>query len=351
MKLASISFTEHGSRLNRTLLDLLSRQGIDCRGYAMPKYAEKYQLLALEGSVREWTGRMFEETDAILFLSAAGIAVRSIAPFLEHKAKDPAVVVMDDRGIFAVSLLSGHLGGANELTGLLANLTGAIPVITTATDVNGRFAVDLFAKKNGLYIADMKCARQVSADVLDEKKIGFLSDFPVIGEIPQELEPWDDGHIFEGACGICVTLDENKKPYRQTLSLFPGIVSVGVGCKKGTPLERLEEKICGALQKCGVSIHALEQIASIDLKAEEQGIREFAKKYGLAFHTYSAEELRQVPGEFESSPFVESVTGVDNVCERCAVLASGNGRLIQKKQAGDGVTVALAVRDWSVDFA
>lgn len=351
MKLSAVSFTEHGSRLNRTLMDMLSRQGIDCCGYAVPKYAKTYGLLELQEPLRDWTGRMFEEADAILFLSAAGIAVRSIAPFVEDKTKDPAVVVMDERGVFAVSLLSGHLGGANELAGMLANLTEAIPVITTATDVNGRFAVDLFAKKNGLYITDMACAKQISADVLDEKKIGFCSDFPVVGEIPQELEPWEERAVFEGSGGICVTLDENKRPYKSTLVLIPRIVSVGVGCKKGIPAERIREKVLDALQKCGVSLHALECVASIDRKAQEPGILEFAKSLGLPFVTFSSGELRCVPGDFEASAFVESVAGVDNVCGRSAVLASQNGRLILKKTAGDGVTVALAARDWSVDFA
>ncbi len=351
MRLAAISFTEHGSRLNRTLMDLLPRQGIDCCGYTMPRYAKQYDLMALDIPVRDWTGQMFEEMDAILFLSATGIAVRSIAPFLEHKSKDPAVVVMDDRGIFAISLLSGHLGGANELTGMLANLTGAIPVITTATDVNGRFAVDLFAKKNRLQILDMARAKEISADILDEKQVGFQCDFPVIGEVPKELEVWEEQTVFEGVSGICVTWDENKKPYKHTLTLIPRIVSVGIGCKKGTPMERIEEKVCGALRKSGISMKAVEQIASIDVKAAEPGILAFAQKYGLPYRTYSAEELLRAEGEFQRSAFVEKVTGVDNVCERSAVLSAQNGKLIRKKEAGDGVTVALAARDWSVDFA
>lgn len=349
MKLAIISFTQRGSRFNQMLHPLLSREGIDCCGYTMQKYAQAYDLNVIEPSLADLTARLFETADAILFIGAAGIAVRSIAPFLQHKTKDPAVVVMDEKGVFAISLLSGHLGGANELAGLLANLTGAIPVITTATDVNGRFAVDLFAKKNRLKIMNMDDAKQISADVLDEKTIGFFSDFPVLGEIPQELEAWDEKAVFEGSSGICVTLDEDRRPYKQTLVLVPQIVSIGVGCKKGSGFAAVEEKIKAVLRSAKVSIHSVERLASIDLKAQEPALRRFAQKYGIEFVTYTARELQEAPGVFEESAFVESVTGVSNVCERSAVLASG-GRLLWKKTAGDGVTVALAVRDWSVEF-
>lgn len=350
MKLAIISFTERGSRLNAAITELLSRQGYGCESYTLSRYAKAYGLCALEIPLKEWTGQMFAAADAILFIAAAGIAVRSIAPYLENKTQDPAVVVMDEKGIFVISLLSGHIGGANELTGTLANLTGAIPVITTATDVNGRFAVDVFAKRNHLYIASMDYAKQISADVLDEKKIGFYSDFPVIGSIPEELEVWEEQQVFSGTNGICVSLQEQKRPFKQTLTLIPQIVSLGIGCKKGTEADKIEEKVQEALQTCGISLHCVEQIASISLKAQEAGLVEFAARHQLPFVTFEAEELQRVKGDFSDSAFVKTVTGAGNVCERSAALASGNGTLLLKKTAGDGVTVAAAVRDWSVDF-
>ncbi|MDO5538481.1 MAG: cobalt-precorrin 5A hydrolase [Eubacteriales bacterium] len=350
MKLGIISFTERGTRLNEAVTMALTMQGYDCENTAMPKYAVKYGIKELDMPLKQWTGEMFARMDAILFIGAAGIAVRSIAPFLEHKSKDPAVVVMDEKGIFAISLVSGHLGGANELAAVLANLTGAIPVITTATDVNGRFAVDIFAKKNGLHITNMKYAKEISADVLDEKKIGFFSDFPVISDVPEELEIWNSEEVFEGVNGICVTLDEGKMPYKQTLCLIPEIVSIGVGCKKDTDSEIIREKVEAVLKDCRISRNSIEKIASIDLKKEEAGLIALAESYGVPFVTFAAQQLKEAPGSYTPSPFVESITGVDNVCERSAVLASQGGKLIKKKTAGDGVTVALAVKDWSVDF-
>lgn len=350
MELAIISFTENGSRLCRSLTELLPGSGYSCEGYAIPKYAGRYGLAEPGIPLKEWAGRMFETKDAILFISASGIAVRAIAPWVKDKMTDPAVVVMDERGIFAISLLSGHLGGANELAGVLANLTGAIPVITTATDVNGRFAVDIFAKKNRMHISDRKAAKAVSADILDEKPVGLYCEFPVTGEIPEELTVVGSSDPFEGKTGIVISLNCEKRPFGQTLHLHPRIVTVGIGCRKGTDAGVLEEAVLDALQVNHISIESVEQAASIDLKAEEQAITAFCEKYELPFRTFTAEELRETKGDFTPSDFVKQVTGVENVCERSAVQGSGGGRLIQKKKAGNGVTVAIALRDWSVDF-
>lgn len=350
MKLAVVSFTENGSRLNQGIRELLTREGVDVEAFTKERYAEKYGIEPLNTPLFDWTAEMFDTKDAILFIGASGIAVRSIAPFVADKRKDPAVVVMDEKGMFVISLLSGHLGGANELTGALANLTGAIPVITTATDVNGRFAVDLFAKKLGLYISDMKMAKLVSADILDEKRIGLITGFPILGEVPEELQVIEPEEPFEGKTGIVIALNEERVPFLNTLHLIPRIVTVGVGCRKGKEKAAIEEAILNALQKHHLSIHSLEKVASIDLKAEEEGILDFCEKYSVPFEVYSAEELLEAEGKFTPSSFVKETTGVDNVCERSAVLGSRNGILIENKQAADGVTVALAVREWSVEF-
>ncbi|MEE0420560.1 MAG: cobalt-precorrin 5A hydrolase [Lachnospiraceae bacterium] len=350
MRLAMISFTDNGSSLCARLTGLLTDRGWDCEGYGVKKYAGKYGLEEIDNPLSEWTGEMFERKDALVFIGASGIAVRAIAPWVRDKKRDPAVVVMDERGIFAISLLSGHLGGANELAGMLANLTGAIPVITTATDVNGRFAVDVFAKKNKLHISSMEYAKEVTADILDEKPVGLVCELPIAGKVPEELVQVSHTEPFEGECGIVISLNEERSPFLKTLHLIPRCVTVGVGCRRGTPAEALEESVLKALAANHLSIYSVEQVASIELKKDERAITELCGKFSLPLCTYTAQELKDVPGDFESSAFVEQVTGVDNVCGRSAVLGSANGRLIQKKRAGGGVTVAIAIRDRSVDF-
>ena len=349
-KLAAVSFTAKGCRLNALLCQALSREGYDVEAWGKEPYAGEQGLTPLTEPLKAWTGRMFQEKEGILFIGASGIAVRSIAPFVQSKDKDPAIVVMDEKGMFAISLMSGHLGGANELAGTLANLTGAIPVITTATDVNGKFAVDVFAKKQGLHLGSLKEAKHVSADILDEKQVGVLSEFPVEGSVPEELTILKDGEPFDGKTGMVISLNEEKTPFVHTLHLVPRIVTLGLGCRKGKPEEEIEEAVFSLLQRNHLSIHSVKQVSSIDLKKEEPGILAFCQKYQLPFVTYSAEELLQVKGEFSASEFVKSITGVDNVCERSALLASGYGTMIQKKSAGNGLAGALSLEKWSVDF-
>ncbi len=304
-------------------------------------------------SVKEWTGKRFADSDAIIFVGACGIAVRSIAPFLKSKKTDPAVVVVDEMGTYVVSLLSGHLGGANELTEKIAKITQGEAVITTATDLNQKFAVDVFAKKNECQISDMKLAKDISAALLADEEVGFETDFLYNGEIPRELSysnVWNEG----AEIGIFVTIHDWERIYKHTLYLIPRIVTVGVGCKKGTSKETVEKVIRRACEEISVFPAAVAQVASIDLKKEEEGILEYCKERNLPFLTYTAEELKKAEGTFTASGFVEEVTGVDNVCERAAVLGSSTdgkaGRLIGEKYAQDGVTAALAVKEWRVKF-
>ena len=156
MRLSLICFTGAGAKLGARLLKELKLSGHECRGYVLEKFLNPFHetngLEPLKSSLQEWTGNQFETREGLIFIGAAGIAVRAIAPWVKDKRTDPAVVVIDDSGRFSISLLSGHLGGANGLAEETAKLTGGIPVITTATDIHGRFAVDNFAKEQGLWI-------------------------------------------------------------------------------------------------------------------------------------------------------------------------------------------------------
>lgn len=353
MKTAVISFSRRGSILGQKICRGLRARQHEATGYCKSKYRKEGSDAAPVGaSLGEWTKERFADSEAIVFVGACGIAVRSIAPFVKSKKTDPAVVVVDEQGKFAISLLSGHLGGANELAEEIAALCGAQPVVTTATDLNKKFAVDVFADKNGCQISDMVLAKEVSAALLAGKEVGFASDFPWTGELPAGLKAVKDGEE-KPELGIYVTSGCGTKPFARTLFLIAPTVTVGIGCRKGTPKEavsRMVERVC---RECGISLSALEQAASIDLKKEEPGILAFCEELDLPFVTYSAELLKQAEGAFSSSSFVAEVTGVDNVCERAAIIGSsreGNGRLILRKQAQDKVTAALAVKEWRIRF-
>lgn len=326
MRAAIIAFTGRGAELGRTLADELGATLHVPARFAGAVDAEAY------GSLECWTAERWDDSEALIFVGAAGIAVRAIAPHVRDKFTDPAVVSVDELGDFVIPLLSGHVGGANELAARIASTTGGKAVISTATDVNGIFAVDVWAKEHGFAITDRVLAKEVSAALLEGKQVGFASDFG--DDCPAGLV----SELTE--LGVCVTCRMAAGPFARTLRLVPPRLTLGIGCRRGTGTEDIEAAVDEALR--GIDPAAVRAVATIELKKDEAGLLEFCRKRGLCLVTYTAEELAAAVGSFTPSAFVKSVTGVDNVCERSAVLAGG--RLLAPKQAKNGVTVAVAMR-------
>lgn len=284
------------------------------------------------------------DTYALVFIAAAGIAVRTVAPYLKSKLTDPAVLVIDVCGKYVIPVLSGHYGGANQLALEFARLIGAEPVITTATDLRGLFAVDVFAKQNGLYIAEPEYIKKISAAVLREECIGISSELPVAGAMPPGLQ-WAAAGQREEMPKIGFHIGYQKiHPFLITLHLIPKDIVVGIGCRKGKSKKELREVLSAVSCRHHFPLPCIAALASIDRKAREQGILELAEELRVPFLVYSAEQLGQVAGDFTASEFVARQMGVDNVCERSAAAAAGGGAVwICKKQVQDGVTLA-AVR-------
>lgn len=292
-------------------------------------------------SLSRWTADCFPRAGALVFVGAAGIAVRAVAPYLRDKTRDPAVVVVDEGGHWAVPILSGHLGGANDLARRIEKICGARAVITTATDVNGVFAVDEWAKRQNCVILNPEKIKVVSAALLAGKQVGICTDFPIAGNPPAGVVPCESK-----SCDLRLSL---RSRGRDVLQLVPRIAVLGVGCRKGITREALEEALTRLLAKSGVCPQAVCAVSSIDLKKDEPGLQAFCSAHGWPLHTYPAPALAAMQGNFSSSAFVQKITGVDNVCERSAVLESG-GTLYSKKNAGNGVTMALALQPYAPDW-
>lgn len=343
MKIDIYAFSGNGARLCDKLIEHLNDNEVNA--YVPPRYAASAKLVKLrEEHLYKATEESFKSADCIIFVGAAGIAVRAIAPFVRSKKTDPAVICMDERGSNVISLLSGHIGGANKLTKKIASIVGGNPIITTATDINGKFAVDEWAHDRNLRIMSLKKARDIAADILEDKKIGFKSDFNVRGNVPDEID-FDEKEI-----GICISFDSNKSPFKNTLNLIPRIVSVGVGCRKGTDFNDVYIAVKEVLSRNNISHFAISSINSIDLKKEEEAIKRTAEIFKVPFHTYSKDELNRVEGQFSSSDFVKNVAGVDTVCERAAIMGSKTKRLIINKTVVNSVTMAAAADDYEVTF-
>ena len=344
MTLWLIAYSRRGSETAEKITAAMEALGYACRSFAREEHRSSEQVESLAVSASAWAEKGFREADALVFCCAAGIAVRAIAPHVRSKTTDPAVVVVDELGRFAIPILSGHLGGANLLAEDIGRAIGALPVVTTATDLNGLFAVDVFAKKNHLHISSMKLAKEVSAALLRGEKVGFKSDFPCKGELPVELTETEDATL-----GIYVTEDESASPFVHTLRLMPRRFAVGLGCRRDKDPQAVERFFLERLAALGLTPKNVRCIASIDVKKDEPALLALAQKYGLPFNTYTAQELNALEGEFSHSAFVHQTVGVDSVCERAAVMAAG-GALIQKKTAEEGMTFALARYEEELSF-
>ena len=291
-------------------------------------------------NLKEWTEKHFADSDSLIYVGACGIAVRGIAPYIKDKTKDPAVVVIDERALHVIPILSGHLGGANDLAREIAHITGSDPVITTATDVNGVFAVDEWAKRQNCALLEKERIVKISGKLLAGGEVTVESAWRIAGEPPEGVRP--------AGANADVTVDIRRRA-DDALHLVPRICVLGVGCRKGTTTEVLEERFETFLAETGICAEAICAAATIDLKKEEPGLLDFVKKHGWPLEIYTAGELAEVTGEFTPSAMVEKVTGVDNVCERSAVRAAG-GELIARKFAGGGVTFALAAKKFEPNW-
>ena len=325
MTVRLLAFTQKGMELARRLAAELSGEAARCG----------------EGCTLDaWTADAFANADALVYVGAAGIAVRAVAPYAGNKASDPAVVAVDECGRFAVPLLSGHLGGANRLARRIGAVCGALPVITTATDANGAFAVDEWAVRQGCCVLDVPRIKRVSAKILAGGTAVLRSPWPVAGTPPAGVAA--DGGAFDFELTV-------HSADAGALRLVPRIAVLGVGCRRGTPQAALEAAFSALLARGDLRPQAVRKACSLDRKQDEPGLLAFCRAHGFPLETFGAPALQAVSGDFAASPFVERVTGVDNVCERSAVLGSG-GEILVKKQAGNGVTMALALAPYSPDW-
>ena len=339
MRAVLFAFTEAGKRTAQRIGGILSASDWIC-DYRAPARLTGEGFEAYSGGLPEYVGGVFER-DALLFVGAAGIAVRAIAPHAASKRSDPAVLCVDERAQFVIPLLSGHIGGANRLARMLAGALNAVPVITTATDVNGRFSVDAWAAEHRMTITSMALAKRVSAEILT-RDIPFWSDAPEPKHLAEGLY-WSN----EGSLGVCASV-RALQPFDATLLLVPRALRIGLGCRRGTPMEVIEAAIQGVFSEHHLRLEAVAEAASIDVKSDEVGLNACCAAHGWPIVFYTPEQLSAVPGAFSKSEFVKHTVGVDNVCERAA--AATGGRIIVPKTAQNGVTVAVAELEWGIEF-
>lgn len=329
----------------------------------LPVAADDRDTISVTEPLTDWGREHFLQEECLIFVGSSGIAVRTIGPLAVSKKTDPAVLVVDDQLQYVIPILSGHLGGANEIANRLASLAGAVAVLTTATDVHRKLAPDVFARKNGLRIMDFTAAKLVAAALVRGETITVYTDTEVKGRMPDEvrLKGLNDFADYSGGGAILISARKpmlTEKP--EVLWLVPQTVYLGIGLKAGKSEEAVAQAVDVCLEQAGVDPAAIAGIASIDIKSRETGLLKFAERMHLPLRFYTAEELNQAEGKFTESAFVKQITGTDNVCERSAMLAAMTAgdfteagdscMLLQAKTALNGVTAALAMKKGTIRF-
>ena len=296
---------------------------------------------------------LWGRNSALVFIMASGIVVRTIAPLLKDKKTDPAVVVIDDAGKHVISLAGGHLGGANELARSIAGQVGGEAVITTSSDVNGLTPIDLWARDHGLAVDDWSMLPLIGTRYVNNGALRIFVDRAreLPGEFLRVAEPrladvivTNRKNIYSGqsayaAEGEDCSIDTCR--VKGQLYLRPRNVVVGIGCNSGTPAREIEDAVLEALSAANLSVLSMAACATIDIKGEEPGLREFVLKHALPFKLFGRDELNQVHGVGRSET-VFKATGAYAVSEPAALLASGAPGLLAGKQKKGNVTVALA---------
>ncbi|MCB2291818.1 cobalt-precorrin 5A hydrolase [Clostridium sp. CS001] len=326
MKYAVITFTDQGDKIAEVLA---SKYNVDL-------YSKKKQS---DFNFKEVSRKVMENYSAIIFISSTGIAVRAIAPYIKSKDVDPAVIVIDNSCNYVISLLSGHLGGANQLTLDISKFLHAEPIITTATDNLGIEAPDIIAKNNDLIIEDLKKAKDISALLVEGKKVGFLDEKGII------QTPAGYNSNLDGICGLLyISSSENVNKQLHghdvpTLRLIRKDIVLGIGCRKDFSTEKMRNTVLRVLRENNIDYRAVKSIATVEVKKDEVAIKDLAEYFKCEFEIFTIENIRVVQHKFEGSDFVEKTIGVRAVSEPCIELSGA--KIISGKMKLDGMTLCI----------
>lgn len=330
MKLIAYSFTDKGSDLG----EKISRNN----EYKIVHRRNK----DLAGGVKNHLRESYRKYDGIIFISATGIAIRLIHPYIEDKSKDLPIVVIDDMGKFSISLLSGHMGGANDIAEKIGSFIGAAPIITTASDNRGFQALDNFAKNNSYYLEDKKYLTRIMGMMVNGKKIGLLSPEKIKMDYPN-IENLEDIKDLKNIEALIIIDGKNIDELSLTIpfiKLRSKDINIGIGCRKGIETNRIIEAIEGELKALDITRSRIKAIGTVEVKKDEKGIIEAAKYFKSPLKIFTIEDIKKVEDRFKKSEFVKKTIGVYSVSEPAAYLLGGE--LIVKKAKHKGITISIS---------
>lgn len=333
MKIACFSFTDRGNALGEKIKEL---SNIDI--YQIHHYPNSQ----VAGGIKQLLKEIWHDYEGFIFISATGIAVRMISTFIEHKSFDPAIVVIDDLGKFSISLLSGHLGGANEIAKWIGEKIDAIPVITTASDNRGIDSIDMYAKTNNYFVEDMDTITKITSMMVNGKRIGLYTEEDAIIKYDNLVLINSLENVDSTIDGIIIVTSQKKVPPISVpfTILRPKNINIGIGCRKGIETKRIIESINVALSEINISTKSIKAIGTVEVKKDETGIIEAAKYFNCPLRIFTIDEIKEVEENFSKSQFVKDTIGVYSVSEPSAYLLGG--KLIKEKSMHNGITISIS---------
>ncbi|OQY42911.1 MAG: cobalamin biosynthesis protein CbiG [Fusobacteriia bacterium 4572_74] len=341
MKLAIITVTKKASRKGVEIKKLLAPtnrfETIDV--FTLSKYSDD-KTIPMENGFKDTISNIFDSYDSLYFIMASGIVVRTIAPFLKSKDVDPAVIISDEDGKFIVSLLSGHLGGANELASLIAENIGGIPIISTASDVSGSIAVDTIAMKLKAHLRDLESAKDITALIVNGEKVELKLPKNMVVDIDSFFSNHKNKkNIKKDTAGIVVA--SNRRDIKVT-QIIPKNIILGIGCRRDIPVETILDGIELTMKECNLHMDSIKHIATVDIKANEVGLLEVCDRLNKKLIIIDRERIKPIQNNYEGSDFVEKTIGVRCVSAPVAYLSSNRvGKFIKEKKKYNGVTVSI----------
>lgn len=356
--IAIVALTKTGLELGKEISQLYS----DSHLYVPRRHEGTYEdCYYIQGEFSSFIALIWNQYSQFIFIMATGIVVRSIAPLLKNKMVDPAVLVVDEGGHYVIALLSGHFGGANALAQELAGKIKGVPIVTTASDVQGIPALDDLARRNNFVLENCGDLQKVALSLLEEKPLALYSSVRLEVDFPthvRRIEERELSRILAGDPGgsdnkqvwAGVILITERTDFSMEKMVFPHVIIrprnliVGVGCRQGKKVEEIVAAIRDTLRDSSSSLHSLSHLATVEIKKDEPGLLQAAAELGIPLRWVKTEEIKVVEEKFSTSAFVKAALGIGAVSEPAAYLTASIPRIVRRKQAYQGITTAL-VRD------
>ncbi len=329
MKVAVIALTEDGVKIGEKLKQQLAESELASKEFS---------------SLNRLVGPLFEDYDGLVFIMSLETVVRVIAPYIKDKRNDPAVVTVDETAKQAISTLSGHLGGANALAREVAEIIGAEPIITNASNCKKKLSFDLLAQRLNSVLTPFKNLKLANAALVNNKPVNIFSDLELDFKLPEavKLFPLEKLTAGELRVGFPVIISKQKINLKQPyLQLVPQNIIVGIGCRRGVPVDLISAALNSALGRLNFRLESIKALATVDLKEDEVGIRQLAQRLEVPVEIVSRAEIKTVEFDHSSSEFEKEKIGAGGVCELVAMISAQNPELKLKKQILDGVTIAV----------